>query len=460
MKKKDLIKTMLLSAVMLSAVCVLGGCADSGTNEMYVLYQQEPPRETDLTVPATVEEESVTNKTDTEDDDTEEISYDTLNEFSYKLFAENMEEENPVLSPVSAYMALSMAGLGAENHTKEEFASVFGDSAEMTALCNDIMTTFPTSTENNTVALANSAWISKNFSVSDSWLSDIETIMHAEAFQRDLTSADTVDEMNGWITEKTKGLIDKMLEEPLKDSAALVLYNTVHFKAKWADPFEAGSVFSDKFFMEDGREFKDVEMMHKESDMEYFSNAFAEGLLFPYRYEEDNGNYVFVAIKPVDENTTVRDLYNQLTPLVIEELLAGKQTELVNTKLPKFEISFDKVLNESLMNMGLMDAFDTKKADFGGIGASGLTDTDNKNTENDFNLYIDLVRQKAKIIVDEEGTEAAAVTAVIMECGAALPEQEPKEVYFDSPFVYMIMNMDGEVPLFIGILDNPTASGE
>ncbi|MDE6912380.1 MAG: hypothetical protein K2P35_01615, partial [Lachnospiraceae bacterium] len=63
MKKKDLIKTMLLSAVMLSAVCVLGGCADSGTNEMYVLYQQEPPRETDLTVPATVEEESVTNKT-------------------------------------------------------------------------------------------------------------------------------------------------------------------------------------------------------------------------------------------------------------------------------------------------------------------------------------------------------------------------------------------------------------
>ncbi len=167
-----------------------------------------------------------------------------------------------------------------------------------------------------------------------------------------------------------------------------------------------------------------------------------------------------MAIKPVDENTTVRDLYNQLTPLVIEELLAGKQTELVNTKLPKFEISFDKVLNESLMNMGLMDAFDTKKADFGGIGASGLTDTDNKNTENDFNLYIDLVRQKAKIIVDEEGTEAAAVTAVIMECGAALPEQEPKEVYFDSPFVYMIMNMDGEVPLFIGILDNPTASGE
>ena len=92
-----------------------------------------------------------------------------------------------------------------------------------------------------------------------------------------------------------------------------------------------------------------------------------------------------MAIKPVDENTTVRDLYNQLTPLVIEELLAGKQTELVNTKLPKFEISFDKVLNESLMNMGLMDAFDTKKADFGGIGASGLTDTDNKNTENDFN---------------------------------------------------------------------------
>ena len=100
--------------------------------------------------------------------------------------------------------------------------------------------------------------------------------------------------------------------------------------------------------------------------------------------------------------------------------------------------------------MGLKSAFEPEKADFSRIGAEYIENSDE-------NLYINMVRQKAKIIVDEEGTEAAAVTAVMMECGAALIEELPKEVFFDRPFVYMIMDMDNEVPLFIGILDSPAA---
>ncbi|MBQ5851791.1 MAG: serine proteinase inhibitor, partial [Lachnospiraceae bacterium] len=73
----------------------------------------------------------------------------------------------------------------------------------------------------------------------------------------------------------------------------------------------------------------------------------------------------------------------------------------------------------------------------------------------DKKIYIDLVRQKSKIIVDEEGTEAAAVTEVIMTEGCALIEDKPIEVRFDRPFLYMIMDMDKNIPLFIGILDEP-----
>ena len=454
MKKMDLLKTMLLSAAMLSSVCLLGGCAGSEAKEETILYQQEPPKETQPTIQTSAKEEPLPVKIDKDADDKAEISYDALKEFSYKLFAQNMEEENPVLSPVSAYMALSMAGLGAENNTKAEFASVFGDDADMAGICNGIMTTYPISTQNNTIALANSAWISKNYAVSDEWLSDINAIMHSEVFQKDLTAPAIVDAMNAWISEKTNGMIEKMVEKPLKDSTGLVLFNTVYFKAKWEEPFKKYSVYPDQFFMEDGKEIE-AELMHKESEMEYFTNEFAQGLLFPYRYEEENAQYAFVAIKPIDENTQVRNLYSKLTLLVIKELLAGRQTETVNTKLPKFEIEFDKQLNESLINMGLKDAFDFEKADFGGIGADGLTDLDNVKALNQYNLYIDLVRQKAKIIVDDEGTEAAAVTEAIMECGAALPSEEPKEIFFDRPFVYMIMNMEDEVPLFIGILDSP-----
>ncbi|MDE5699540.1 MAG: serpin, partial [Lachnospiraceae bacterium] len=129
--------------------------------------------------------------------------------------------------------------------------------------------------------------------------------------------------------------------------------------------------------------------------------------------------------------------------------LGNRRTELVNLKLPKFEITFDKKLNDSLSNMGLEECFDVDRANFDQMGKTMSGD----------NLYISFVRQKAKIIVDEEGTEAAAVTEVIMACGAAITEeaQKPREVYFNEPFVYMIMDMDRELPLFIGILDNPVS---
>ncbi len=386
MKKMDLLKTMLLSAAMLSSVCLLGGCAGSEAKEETILYQQEPPKETQPTIQTSAYEQPLPVKIDKDADDKAEISYDALKEFSYRLFAQNMEEENPVLSPVSAYMALSMAGLGAENNTKAEFASVFGDAADMAGICNGIMTTYPISTKNSTIALANSAWISENYAVSDDWLSDINAVMHSEVFQKDLTAPAIVDDMNAWISEKTNGMIEKMVEKPLKDSTGLVLFNTVYFKAKWEEPFKKYSVYPDQFFMEDGKEIE-AELMHKESEMEYFTNEFAQGLLFPYRYEEENAQYAFVAIKPIDENTQVRDLYKELTPLVIKELLDGRQTGTVNTKLPKFEIEFDKQLNESLINMGLKDAFDFEKADFGGIGADGLTGLNNAKALNQYNLY-------------------------------------------------------------------------
>ena len=96
--------------------------------------------------------------------------------------------------------------------------------------------------------------------------------------------------------------------------------------------------------------------------------------------------------------------------------------------------------------MGLKTCFDVEKADFSRIGESENGDT----------LYIDLVRQKAKIIVDEAGTEAAAVTEVMMKYRSAMPVmEEPLEVFFDEPFLYMIMDIENEIPLFIGIMDNP-----
>ena len=447
MKKNNVTNTICLLTAMLLTVCSLGGCTSGTASTVCVV-----PRP-----PASTEQES---KTDEEkptaikpDIPITADSYDNLNEFSYKFFAENMDEENPVLSPISAYIALSMAGIGAENNTKKEFASLLGDEEDVKALCQKLMTSLPTETKDTTITLANSAWIDDTYTVKDDWLSEIDSVMYSDVFRESLSSSKVPGLMNEWIEQKTNGLIDKMIDRPFDGYTKLVLFNTVYFKAKWADPFEAYDVYTDRFYREDKEEI-DAEIMHKESDMEYLSNDFAEGLIFPYRKDaESDGNFALVALKPSDEDMKVRELYEKLTPSVVNELIENKSTELVNTKLPKFELTFDKVLNESLINMGLKDAFEPEKADFSRIGAECIENSDE-------NLYINMVRQKAKIIVDEEGTEAAAATMVAMECGAALIEELPKEVFFDRPFVYMIMDMDNEVPLFIGILDSPAACGK
>ena len=144
-------------------------------------------------------------------------------------------------------------------------------------------------------------------------------------------------------------------------------------------------------------------------------------------------------------NEEVRDLYEKLTSEVIADILVNKQTGMVNLKLPKFAITFDKILNDVLSRMGLSACFDMNQADFDQMG----------RTESGDNLYISMVRQKAKIIVDEEGTEAAAATEVIMDAGGVI--EPPQELYFNEPFLYMIMDLDQEIPLFIGILDDPVS---
>ncbi len=434
-------------------MCVLSGCAQSVVAEEQRLGEEVISEETiskeTLIAESRVEETMDYNDTQTKEENKvyTDCSYEALKEFSYRLFQENMEEENPVLSPVSAYVALSMVGIGAQNGTKEEFTSVLGDYADITAICDNIMTTLPTSSENTTVTLANSVWVDDAFTVYDDWLADTTSTMRSEVFNINLSDPDVVGKMNDWVKRNTNGLIEDIVDGPFDDSASLALFNTLYFKAKWENSFAPESVYEDTFYTEEKNE-QNTQMMHKESELQYIANDFAEGVILPYiSMEEKDGNFAFVALKPIEEDTAIRDVCDELTETVIEEMLQNKQIMRINLKLPKFEMSFDKELNESLENMGLKSAFNAAGADFGGIGKSSFDSQGN-------NLYIDLVRQKAKIIVDEEGTEAAAATGIMMRFAAARP-QEAKDVWFDRPFVYLIMDMDKEIPLFIGIFDRP-----
>lgn len=436
-------KKLLIAVAGFSSMCLLGGCGSTRNEALPSVQSQTLP---------SIQEEDRENETEKIETSTQ-ISQEQVqeeekmgmktSEFGYELLGFHVEDKNPVLSPVSAYLALSMAGFGADGATKNEFDHVLGE--DMVEHAHNMMNTFPSKSDVLCLSIANSAWIDDSFTVNDAWMEAIQARMNAEAYQSDLSAAETMTHINNWIDEKTNGMIDQMLTEPLDAQTQLALFNTVYFKGKWQIPFKASDTHKENFYLQSGQEdAEQVEMMNLyATEVDYIANDFAEGVILPYQ-NDGNQNMAFIALKPTD-NTNVRDIYGRLTGRDIQDMIVNKQTALVNMKLPKFEIIFDKNLTECLKNMGLTQCFDMEKANFDQIG----------KTEGGDNLHIGLVRQKAKIIVDEEGTEAAAVSAVLMMCAGAHEPEETKELYFNEPFIYMIMDMDNDMPLFIGILDNP-----
>lgn len=356
--------------------------------------------------------------------------------FGYRLFdvASGGQAQNPVLSPVSAYLALSMAGAGASGATRDEFCDVLG--ADMVSLSGQLMDDLP-------LSMANAAWIDERFLVTDEWIGTIRSEMGAEAFQARLSSKDAMESMDRWVSEKTNGLVEKMIEEPLMPDTRLVLFSTLYFKADWRVPFERDQTYEEDFQLSDGTKVM-TEMMHRSGGrMDYISDEHLEGVVLPY---SGPGDLAFIALKP--RNGMIWDMRADLDSETIAGLLSGRQVRTVDLKLPKFAVTFDMRLNEALQAMGLNKCFSVEEADLSGLG---------KTIDGD-SLYIDLVRQKARIIVDEKGTEAAAATEVEMKDRGALIVRDATEVFFDRPFFYIIMDMDKEIPLFIGLMEDPSIS--
>lgn len=447
--KKRRVTAVLLSASLLAGV--LTGCSVQGKSELLtpakgVISCEDKSSETVQGSESGVGSVTVTDggleaKPVVSDPAADE---DALWTFSYNMLKENLNETNPVLSPMSAYLAMGMVGLGAKGETLTEFENVMGKGMQATA--STLMQELPnwlqdTSDEKKSVLdVANAIWVDETMNPDAGWLKDVSAIYAAEAYQGVLSSEGVKRDINKWVEKKTNSLIKEFLSEPLDSETKMALFNTIYFYGEWVSEFEKNSTYKEEFTTTDGSVEK-VDMMHDERTEFYVKNDTMDGVVMDYRY----GNMAFVALKPT-AGQTVREMYEALTYEELAELLDSGSHELVSLKLPKFEVEFDMILNETLQNMGIQRAFDEELADFSGLGY----------TDNGLPLYISLVRQKAVVKLDEEGTEAAAATMVAMkECAMAMPIEDPIEVYFDEPFLYMIMNMESKTPLFIGVMDNP-----
>ena len=430
MRKKRITATLLMSSMI---ACLVAGCSLSGSSELLTkesgAVRAEPNPSERVGTP--VVSEPVADE-------------DAMWTFSYNMLKENLNEINPVLSPMSAYLAMGMVGLGAKGDTLTEFENVMGKGLQTTA--GNLMQALPTwlndtrEEKKSVLNVANAVWVDETMNPDEGWVKNVSDIYAAEAYRGVLSSEGVKRDINKWVEKKTNSLIKEFLAEPLDVETKMALFNTIYFYGEWVSEFEKTNTYKEDFTTTDN-ETVQVDMMHDERNEFYVKNDNMDGVVMDYRY----GNMAFVALKPT-AGQTVREMYEDLTCENLSAFLDSGSNELVKLKLPKFEVEFDKKLNETLQNMGIQRAFDEQLADFTGLGY----------TDSGAPLYISLVRQKAVVKLDEEGTEAAAVTMVAMnECAMEMSTKEPIEVYFDEPFLYMIMDMESRTPLFMGVMDNP-----
>lgn len=416
--KKRLIK--LIALVMCAAM--LTGCAASGG----VKNLTDGVNAADVTLP-------------------EVTDYTMIGDLGAGLmqYAAAQEAENPVLSPLSAYLCLAMLMPGANENTKAEFEKILGaDWDYVSALAADIAAQLEKTGGSTKLDLANSIWTDDDKAViEEEWLKTVKAYFGPDIYSADLPSDGALKAINKWVNDKTNGMIPKLHDENYDKDTIMVLLNALYMKAEWAHKFEGQDTYDREFTKADGSAVTVPFMNMFEAYESYIKTEDAEGIMLPY----DDGRLAFIALKPGSGDA--RGYASSLTGAKLKELIAAAKADtFVTVNMPKFSTGYSVYLTDALKAMGMTDAFDPDLADLTGAGR-GV----------DGPLYISYVFQKVKVDVNEEGTEAAAVTEIATAERCALPADEPIVLTFDKPFVYAIVDTKTGVPLFAGVMENPEA---
>lgn len=358
-------------------------------------------------------------------------------------YAAAQEAENPVLSPLSAYLCLAMLMPGANENTKAEFEKILGaDWDYVSALAADIAAQLEKTGGSTKLDLANSIWTDDDKAViEEEWLKTVKAYFGPDIYSADLPSSEALKAINKWVNDKTNGMIPKLHDDNYDKDTIMVLLNALYMKADWAHKFEGNYTNDREFTKSDGSAVTVPFMNMFEAYESYIKTEDAEGIMLPY----DDGRLAFIALKPADGDA--RKYAAGLTGAKLKEAIAAAKADtFVTVNMPKFDTEYSVYLTDALKAMGMTDAFDPDLADLTGAGR-GV----------DGPLYISYVFQKVKVDVNEEGTEAAAVTEIATAEGCALPADEPIVLTFDKPFVYAIVDTETGVPLFAGVMENPEA---
>lgn len=414
-------------ALLLALTLLLCGCSGKTFTSQNLMEEVKPTQQNKA---------FITIGTDTPEtfDPETDTSWDRMQlcDFGLRLFRASFDaEKNTLISPYSVLAALAMTANGAEGNTLTQMEEVLGQSREALNSWHK----FGTDYEDNTLQLANGIWFKDDpaFTVNEAFLQKSAECFGAGIYKAPFDDT-TLTDINCFVEDNTDGMVKNILDK-IPEDAVMYLVNALAFDAKWKEAYKENQVHKTVFTTEDGTEQK-AELMWSEESI-YYENDLATGFQKPYK-DEKTDRFAFVALLP-KEGVAVADLVAGLDGGGLQEMLGNPQMVKVNAAVPKFEAEFDTQMSQVLKAMGMTDAFDSDLADFSSLG-----------THTNGGIFINRVIHKTFISVAEQGTKAGAATVV--EAAAEGAIEEVKQVVLDRPFLYMIVDIENNTPVFIGSL--------
>jgi len=365
--------------------------------------------------------------------------------FTFKLYNQVLKQgttKNVFVSPSSVMLALAMTYNGAEGETRQAMAQALEIEGlslqEVNRAFADLTSMLGTADPKLQLKIANSLWAKKGISLKPDFIQRSKEHYAAEVTTLDFSNPTAPATINLWVSNNTDTRIDKIVDR-ISSETILFLINAIYFKGQWTNEFEKGKTREDDFRLADGGH-KKLPMMSQSGKYNYYKGKDFQAVSLPYGTGRMS-MYVFLP----DKRTTLDQFERDLTVENWENWIKSFRMAPGEVMLPRFKIEYEVDLNDVLKALGMSEAFDAHRANFSGIAQLSQADR----------IYISKVKHKTFAEVNEEGTVAAAATAVEVGVTSLQLPQENFIMKVDRPFFVAIRdNLTGTV-LFMGSIADP-----
>ncbi|MCG6136287.1 MAG: serpin family protein [Nostoc sp. LLA-1] len=363
------------------------------------------------------------------------------NKFGFKLFSEILNQpsrnNNIFVSPSSVAIALAMTYNGASGSTQQAMAKALELQGMSLPEINSAYATLRELLENPDpnvqLTIANSLWANEDATLQPDFIKRTQDVYNAKITNLDFQDATSLNTINNWVQENTRGKINKIVEQ-IEPDQVLFLINAIYFKGQWTNQFDKSQTAEQPFYTSSGIQ-KQHPMMSQTGEYRYYENDKFQAVSLPYGEDGKVSFYIFLPKQESNLNT----FYQNLNFENWEKWMTQFQNRDGFIRVPRFKTDYDVTLNDALTALGMAEAF-SNQANFSDMGT---------------NLKISQVKHKTFLEVNEEGTEAAASTSVGMVPTAFREKPEPFRMIVDRPFFCVIRDHQTGSILFMGAITDP-----